>query len=391
MYDFDKMIDRRGTGSLKWNVPEDQLPMWVADMDFQTAPEITEALRSRVNHGIFGYSVIPETWYDAVLHWWESRHHFKMEKEWLVFAAGVIPVISSTVRRMTKEGDAVLVLSPVYNHFYISIEDNGRTALESRLCYEDGQYFIDWADFEEKLARPETTLLVLSNPHNPTGNIWERETLERIGVLCKAHGVLVLADEIHCDLTDPGWAYTPYASVSELCAQNSIICAAPTKTFNIAGLQTAVAIIPNPGIREKVKKALEVSDVAMPNAFAITAAEAAYRKGGLWLDALRRYIAENKALVTAYIEQELPQVKVVSSHATYLMWLDFSRITEDGKGLCKWIRQKTGLYMNLGDIYRGNGTSFARLNVACPKATLRDAMQRLACGIASYEEEKNRG
>jgi len=385
MYDFDKVIPRRGTGSLKWDVGENELPMWVADMDFQTAPEIIEALKQRADHGIFGYNVIPDSWREAIAGWWESRHQFTMEKDWLLFAAGVIPVISSAVRRLTAEGDSVLVLSPVYNHFYISIEDNDRIALESCLIYEDGGYTIDWQDFEAKLADPKTTLLILSNPHNPTGNIWDRETLAKIGDLCRKHGVIVLADEIHCDLTDPGWDYVPFASASENCRDNSITCIAPTKAFNIAGLQTAAAVIPNPELRRKMAKALRVYDVGEPNAFAIAAAEAAFRCGGPWLDALRAYLAENKKTIKEYIEKEIPQVKVVSSHATYLMWLDFGEITQDGKELCKWIREKTGLFMNTGDIYRGNGGQFARLNTACPRSVIEDGMNRLAEGVRSYE------
>lgn len=389
MYDFDKVIPRRGTGSLKWDVGENELPMWVADMDFQTAPEIIEALKQRAEHGIFGYNVIPDSWREAITGWWENRHQFTMEKDWLLFAAGVIPVISSAVRTLTAEGDCVLVLSPVYNHFYISIEDNDRIALESCLIYEDGGYTIDWQDFEAKLADSKTTLLILSNPHNPTGNIWDCETLAQIGELCRKHGVIVLADEIHCDLTDPGWDYVPFASASENCRDNSITCIAPTKAFNIAGLQTAAAVIPNPELRCKMEKALATYDVGEPNTFAIVAAEAAFRSGGPWLDALRAYLAENKRIVREYIEKELPQVKVVSSHATYLMWLDFGKITENGKDLCKWIREKTGLFMNIGDIYRGNGRQFARLNAACPKSVIEDGMKRLADGIRSFEAREN--
>lgn len=390
MYDFDKVVDRRNTGSLKWNVPENQLPMWVADMDFQTAPEIRQALKQRAQHGIFGYSVLTEEWYESIINWWLVRHNFKIEKDWLLFATGVIPVISSSVRALTEPGDSVLVLSPVYNHFFISIEDNGRKALESRLIYKDGAYEVDWVDFEEKLSDEKTALLILSNPHNPTGNIWDRDTLARIGVLCEKHGVVVVSDEIHCDLLDPGYEYTPYASVSSICAENSITCIAPTKTFNLAGLLTAAAVIPKKTLREKIGKELEISDASMPGNFAVPAAVAAFREGGPWLDALCEYIAENKRFVAEYLEKHLPEVKAVSSHATYLMWLDFSAVTADSRELCKWLRDKTGLYMNMGDLYRGDGNYFARLNIACPRSVAEDAVKRLTDGVYAYLAETGR-
>lgn len=388
MYQFDRLIERRGTNSLKWKVKENELPMWVADMDFQTAPEIIEALHKRVQHGVFGYTVVPDSWREAVSDWWERRHHFRIEKEWLLFCTGVIPAISAAVSSMTAPGEQVLVLSPVYNHFYISIEENGRMAAECRLRYQDGQYHIDWESFEQRLAEPKTTMLLLSNPHNPTGNIWTADTLAEIGRLCAKHQVLVLSDEIHCDLTDPGFEYVPFASVSELCAQNSITCIAPTKTFNLAGLQTAAVFAPNPGLLEKMKKALQIRDAGQPGAFAIEAAEAAFTRGEPWLDGLREYIAENKNLVCSYIKERLPQVKVVSSHATYLMWLDFGAVTDDSSRLCRYIREKTGLYMNVGALYRGNGDTFARLNVACPKTRIEDALRRLEAGVKGYVEEK---
>ena len=389
MYNFDTVIDRAGTASVKWDVKEGELPMWVADMDFQTAPEIIEALKKRVEHGVFGYTAVSDEWRRAVCGWWESRHQFKIENDWLLFCTGVIPVLSTAVRRFAAPGDNVLVLSPVYNHFYISIEDNDRRALESRLIYDGSGYTVDWADFEAKLSDPKTTLLIPSNPNNPTGNIWDRETLGRIGALCKTHRVVVVADEIHCDLTDPGYEYVPYASVSEDCAEGSITCIAPTKAFNIAGVQTAAAVVPNEELRKKLKKALICGDVAEPSAFAIDAAVAAFSEGGPWLDALRQYLAENKALIGDFIKNNLPQVKVTPSHATYLVWLDFSRITEDGRAFCDFLRRETGLFLNMGQIYRGNGGSFARLNAACPRVCIEDAMERLKRGVEAFEGGKN--
>ena len=233
MYDFDKLTNRFGTGSLKWDVNEGQLPMWVADMDFETAPEIIQALQKRIEHGVFGYQNVTDDWYQAYQSWWNRRHQFKIEKDWLIFCTGVVPAISSIVRKVTTVGENVLVQTPVYNIFFNSIRNNGRNILESPLVYEQGEYHIDFKDLEEKLSNPQTSLFILCNPHNPIGKIWDRETLEKIGELCDRYHVIVVSDEIHCDLTDPGYEYVPFASVSDQCRENSITCIAPTKTFGI--------------------------------------------------------------------------------------------------------------------------------------------------------------
>lgn len=389
-YDFSKIIDRSGTNSLKWDIAEGELPMWVADMEFQAAPEIRAAIARRAENGVFGYSVIPQAWYEAYMNWWKERHGLAMEREWLSFTTGVIPAVSTAIRQLTGQGDGVVVLAPVYNHFFVSIEDNGRRAVESPLIYENGAYRIDFDDLEKRLADKANRLLVFSNPHNPTGNLWDRETLARVGALCCQYGVPVVADEIHCDLTDPGLSYVPFASVSEACANISITCIAPTKAFNIAGLQTAAICVPDQRLRRLMKQGLDLADARMPGAFAIDAAIAAFTEGGPWLDALRAYLAENKAAVKAFLRDQLPQVSVSDAPATYLMWLDFSRVSEDGSGLCRWIRSETGLYLSAGEMFRGNGPSFARLNVACPKAMLEDGLARLARGVKSYGSRAKR-
>ena len=268
---FDKQINRRNTGSAKWNVAEHELPMWVADMDFETAPEIAEAIRKRAEHGVYGYTVLGEEWYEAYQGWWQERHNFTIEKEWLLFCTGVIPAVSSIIRKMTTVGENIAVMTPVYNNFFNSILNNGRNVLESRLRYENGVYSIDFDDLEEKLADPQTSMLLLFNPHNPIGKIWDRKTLERIGELCIRHHVLVLADEIHCDLTKPGSGYVPFASISEACRDNSITCIAPTKTFNIAGIQTAAVFAADPVLRHRVNRGLNTDEVAEPNVFAAVA------------------------------------------------------------------------------------------------------------------------
>lgn len=386
-YDFDKMTNRRGWGSLKWDVPERELPMWVADMDFETAPEVAELIASRAAHGIFGYSVVTEDWYHAYKSWWERRHGFQIKEDWLIFCTGVVPAISSTVRKLTTVGEKVLVQTPVYNIFFNSIRNNGRVILESPLVYDGREYSIDWGDLEEKLADPQTTLMLLCNPHNPVGKIWDGETLARIGELCEKHHVLVLSDEIHCDLTDPGCEYVPFASVSETCQNNSITCMAPTKTFNIAGLQTAAVMVPNPVIRHKLDRGLNTDEVAEPNVFAIGAAVAAFEKGEPWLEELRQYLYDNKQLVRAFVEQEIPGLKVVPSRATYLLWLDCSGITENATELAEFIRKDSGLYLTEGEEYGTCGRKFMRLNTACPKARLQEGLERLKKSVMAYGKQ----
>ena len=383
-YDFDTPTERCNTNSLKWDVAQGELPMWVADMDFQTAPEIREAIMKRAEHGIFGYSVIPDAWYEAYIQWWKMRHGYTMERDWLIFCTGVVPAISSIVRKLTTPAEKVLIQTPVYNIFFNSILNNGRQVLESPLRYDGKEYRIDFADLEEKLSDPQTALMILCNPHNPTGKIWDRQTLEKIGALCSRHHVTVVSDEIHCDLTDPGESYVPFASVSETCRQISITCMAPTKAFNLAGLQTAAVSVPDEVLRHKVWRALNTDEAAEPNAFAVEAAVTAFTRGADWLDALRDYLYENKKLAEAYIEKEIPDVRAVASQATYLLWLDCSGLIGCGREAAGFLRRETGLYLSEGSQYGGNGADFLRMNIACPRAVLKDGLERLKNGLAAY-------
>lgn len=380
-YDFDALQERFGTGSLKWDVKENELPMWVADMDFPAAPEIMEVIRERAAHGIFGYTVLPDEWYQAYQDWWDRRHHFRIEKEWLLFCTGVVPALSSIVRKMTTVGENVLIQTPVYNIFFNSVINNGRNVLENRLVYDGEAYRMDFADLEKKLANPQTTMMILCNPQNPGGKIWDRETLERVGGLCLKHHVLVVSDEIHCDLTEPGKEYVPFASISEQFADNSITCIAPTKAFNLAGLQTAAVVVPNPVLRHKVNRGLNTDEVAEPNVFAAVAAAAAFSRGEEWLDGLRTYVWENKKYVGEFLKNELPQIKLVPSDATYLLWLDCRGLGTGSDELCEAIRQKTGLILSSGRSYGESGDGFLRMNVACQRERVIDGCERLKRGI----------
>ena len=386
-FHFDRPVDRRNTGSLKWDVQEGELPMWVADMDFQTAPAVREAIRARAEHGVFGYSIVPKEWYQAYISWWEDRHGFTMERDWLIFCTGVVPAISSMVRKLTTPAEKVLLMTPVYNIFFNSILNNGRQALECGLPYDGTEYRIDFEDLERKLADPQTTMMLLCNPHNPIGKIWDRETLARIGALCQKHHVVVISDEIHCDLTAPGRDYVPFASVSEDCRDNSVTCIAPTKAFNIAGLQTAAVCVPNPVLRHKVWRGLNTDEVAEPNAFAVDAAIAAFTRGGEWLDALRVYLEENKTLVKEFVKRELPRLHVVPSEATYLLWVKLGSGESSAEDVAEFIRGKTGLYLSAGNPFGGDGGSFLRLNAACPRTVLEDGLSRLKEGIEAWDAQ----
>jgi len=390
-FDFDQMINRRQTNSHKWNVEKDELPMWVADMDFDTAPVVAKAIQARLEQGALGYSIVPESFKKSISSWWERRHGWKIKKEEILFCTGAVPAISSIVRKMTSEHENVVVLAPVYNIFYNSILNNGRTVLTSHLQYTNNQYTIDFDDLENKLAENTTKLLIFCNPHNPTGKVWSKETLEKVGNLCLKHDVLLISDELHCDLVHKGFQYTPIASVSDEIAQQTITCIAPTKTFNLADLQTSAIVIPNKQIRRLVDREINTDEVAEPNAFAIQATEAAFNYGEPWLEELIDYLENNREYLKRRIKQEIPEIKIVPAEATYLAWLDCSAITKDTEYLCQFIRRTTGLYLSEGKIFGGNGNQFIRWNYACPRRLLEDGVDRFVNSIKQFEEmiEKN--
>ncbi len=386
-YDFDTIIDRRGTDAVKWTVPEHELPMWVADMDFQAAPEILSALQKRLDHGVMGYYLVPDAWYDAYIGWWQRRHGLTLQKDWLLFCTGAVPAISCIVRKLAAPNENVLLQTPVYNAFFHSVTDCGCRALESPLKYENGAYAMDFADLEQKLSDPRTTLMILCNPQNPTGNIWSREDLARVGALCKKHAVTVISDEIHCDITAPGTAYTPFAAVSPECRDNSITCAAPSKCFNIAGLQTSAVFVPDPVLRGRVSRALSEGQINGPSAFAVPAAVAAFEAGEGWLDGMRAYVFENRRIAAEFMARNIPGMGVVPAEATYLMWLDIRAICPDSRRLADFIRRETGLFLTPGIIYGAAGEGFFRFNIACPRATLMDGLERLKSGIQRFREQ----
>lgn len=383
MFDFDNVPDRRGTSSLKWDVKSDELPMWVADMDFSAAPCIKEAILRRAEHGIFGYTVVPDEWYDSVINWWKRRHGVSFKREWLQFATGIVPAISSMVKRLTNVGDNVVVLTPVYDIFFHSIENFGRHTLESKLLYREGRYSIDFDDLERALSHPLSTMMILCNPHNPVGKIWNREELLKIGKLCKKYGVTVVSDEIHCDITEPNKDYIPFASVSDICKDISVTCISASKAFNIAGLQSAIVAVPDPVLRNKVVRGLNSDEVAEPNCFAAEATIAAFNDGEQWLEEFKKYIYENKRFAKEFLSGS--PVSIVNGEATYLLWIDCSKITDNAEEFTAFLRERTGLYLSAGNQYRGNGNTFVRMNIACPRKTLQDGLERFLKGIRLWE------
>ena len=385
-FNFDKEINRRNTNAEKWKVEENELPMWVADMDFEAAPVIRKALETRFKHGVFGYSGITDDWYQAYIGWWKHRHNFTLQKDWLIFTTGVVPAISSIVRKLTTPAEKVLIQTPVYNIFFNSILNNGRVALESPLVLKNNRYEMDFEQLEKDLSDKQTTLMILCNPQNPGGRIWTKEELIRVAELCKKYGVTVISDEVHCDLTVNGKKYVPFASVSDTAREISITCMSPGIAFNIAGLHTAAVSVPNEILRNKVNRGLNTDEVAEPNAFAIEAAVAAYSGGAEWLDALNGYLDESRKMVLDFIAGEIPEIKVIEKEATYLFWIDVRGLKNAGKGFAKELRLTTGLYLTDGRAYGKAGEGFVRMNIACTKKNLKDGLERLKTGVRLWED-----
>ncbi|MBQ6030287.1 MAG: pyridoxal phosphate-dependent aminotransferase [Oscillospiraceae bacterium] len=384
-YNFDHPASRLGTDSFKWDVKENELPMWVADMDFEAPPEILDALRARLDHGIFGYPKLTDNWYQSYIDWWRNRHGLTIEKDWLLFSGGIVGTVASLIRRLTAPGENVLLMTPAYNAFLYIIAENGRNIAENRLIYDGNDYSIDWEDLDKKLADPNTNLFLLCNPHNPIGRIWDRETLSRIGAMCKRHSVIVISDEIHCDLTEPGKRYVPFATVDETCREISLTCLAPTKAFNLAGIHTSASFSSNPVLRAKAASAFSLDGISSPNVFSVPATVAAFTKGERWLDEACAYIWENRRMIRDFLAKELPMIHFVPGEATYLLWVDVSAVTDNVEDFCKRLRAETGLFVTPGTAYgKPTGEGFFRWNLACPHAYVQDALGRLKQFVTAH-------
>lgn len=390
MTEYPEAVDRRHTNSVKWDVKDGELPMTIADMDFKTSPAIIEAMKDKLTLGAFGYEDIPAEYFNAVADWYERQHHFRPQTDWMIFTTGVVPAISSAVRRLTSLGDNVLVQAPVYNIFYNSIVNSGRHVVSSDLVYdvEQHSYSIDWDDLESKLADPLTNLMILCNPHNPVGIIWTRDQLIRLATLCRKYHVKIFSDEIHGDFTFNEQGYVPMFSLPEELIQDLEVAVSPSKTFNVAALHAATVIVPNANLRAQVSRGLNSEELAEPNLMAIPGTIAAYEKGSEWLNAVLDAIQDNRKVVSDFINDQLADViTVVPGQATYLIWLDVRKLTDDSDALAKFIQEKTGLILSAGNIYGGDGHNFLRMNVACPTKTVLSGLDRLARGIAEWQQK----
>lgn len=378
-YNFDEIILRRDTNSYKWDTAkeEDVLPMWVADMDFRTAPAVVEALRKRVEHGIFGYTKVPAAYYETVVDWFRRRHHWTIEKEWIIYTSGVVPALSAIIKALTSPGDKVLVQTPVYNCFFSSIRNDECEMIANPLIYENRTYRIDFDDLEAKTADPQVKLLLLCNPHNPVGRVWTKEELTRIGEICIRHGVWVVADEIHCELVSPGYEYTPFASISEEFLMHSVTCTSPSKAFNLAGLQIANIISADPEVRAKIDKAININEVCDVNPFGVEALMAAYKEGEEWMEELKLYLYENYSHLKAFFEKYLPEYPVTKLEGTYLVWVDCSALQQSSAEIVETLLAKEKLWVNEGSLYGEAGEGFIRINIACPRQRLTDGLNRL--------------
>ena len=378
-YNFDEIIPRRGTNSYKWDSAGDAdvLPMWVADMDFRTAPPVVEALRKRVEHGIFGYVRVPDAYYAAVTNWFARRHDWQIEKEWIIYTTGVVPALSAVIKALTAPGDKVMVQTPVYNCFFSSIRNNGCGMIANPLIYRNGTYQIDFADLEQKVADPSVKVLLLCNPHNPAGRVWTKQELTRIGDICIRNNVWVVADEIHCELVFPGHTYIPFASISQEFLMHSVTCTSPSKAFNLAGLQIANIISADTDIRTKIDKAININEVCDVNPFGVEALMAAYNDGEEWLEELKQYLFANYNYLRVYFEEYLPEFPVATLEGTYLVWADCSVLNQSSDETVKTLLEKEKLWVNEGSLYGEAGEGFIRINIACPRQQLIEGLNRL--------------
>lgn len=379
-YDFDTIIPRRGTGSYKWDSSEEEgvLPMWVADMDFQTAPAVIEALQQRVAHGIFGYTKVPDAYYEVVAGWFEHQHRWQIDPEWMIYTTGVVPAVSAIIQALTGPGDKIIVQTPAYNCFFSSIRNSRCILSANNLIYKEGRYTIDFDDLEEKAADPKAKLLLLCNPHNPTGRVWTPAELRRIGEICLRHGVFVVADEIHCELTYEGYDYTPFASLSEDFRRHSATCISPSKAFNLAGLQIANIIAADEDVRRRIDRAINVNEVCDVNPFGVAATIAAYSEGVEWLNALRAYLWGNFRYLQTYLAGHLPQLGIIPLEGTYLAWLDCRAMGLSSERIAEWLLEEGRLQVNPGTMYGPGGEGFIRLNFACPRTLFADGLERLS-------------
>jgi cystathionine beta-lyase len=379
-FHFDELIDRRGTSCVKWDESPsaDVIPMWVADMDFPVAPAIHEAIKKRAEHSIFGYTIVEEDYYEAVISWFLRRHQWTIQREEILYTTGVIPAMSCAIKALTMPGEKVLILSPDYNCFFSSIRNNGCEVSETILVKDGVSFVVDWEDFEQRCADEKTTVFLLCNPHNPTGRVWSKEELERMNTICMKYGVKVISDEIHGELIMPGYLFQPFATVNDACRQNSVILNSPSKSFNIAGLQTANIICSQPEWRRRIDRAINIHEVCDLNPFGPVALKAAYNESEEWIDELNQYLWDNYQALCQFFEKELPLCKVTQLEGTYLVWLDVTRYSNDVEKLCDDLLTRGKVWVNPGTMYGAeSGKGYIRINIACPRSRMMEGLERI--------------
>lgn len=384
-YDFDQVIPRRHTNSVKWDeaAEENVIPLWVADMDFPVLPQITEALHRRVDHGVFGYTHVPDSYYQSVIRWFKERHGMQgVDPADIIYTSGVVPAISAIIRGLTLPGDKVLIQTPVYNCFFSSIRNQGCIIEESPLIYTKGTYAVDWDDFEKKCSDERVRIFLLCNPHNPAGRVWTKEELRKMGEICLKHDVYVIADEIHCELVMPDHEYTPFASLSEQFLMNSAMCVAPTKAFNIAGLQIANIIVKDAKRRERINRAINLHEVCDVNPFGVIATEAAYTdEGAEWLRQLNLYLYGNYCFLRDFFSEHLPQFPVIQLEGTYLVWVDCAVLGVSSREIADDLFRQQRVWVNDGEMYGETNHAFIRVNIACPRKVLAEGLVRMEKGL----------
>lgn len=387
-YDFSRPTERRGTDSYKWDsAPEaDIIPLWVADMDFETFPGITEALQRRVAHGIFGYTRVPEAYYEAVCNWFGKHHGWHINREDIIYTSGVVPAVSAVIKALTLPGDQVIVQGPVYNCFFSSIRNNGCETVSNSLIYnkEELRYEIDFDDLERKLAHERARLMLLCNPHNPGGRVWTRDELTRVAELCHKYGVRVVSDEIHCELTLYGNEYVPFGSLPDELSHGSITCCSPSKAFNTAGLQIANIVCRDAEVRNRIDRAININEVCDVNPFGVIALQAAYSDEGYeWLTQLRAYISSNYDLLRERFARELPKCKVMRMEGTYLAWIDCSELHMSSDEIEEMLMHENKVWVNAGSMYGTEGAAFIRINMACTSELLNEGITRIVNGLGN--------
>ena len=376
-YDFDKTIDRRATNSYKWDsAPEGVLPMWVADMDFRTAPAIIDALQKRVAHGIFGYTRVPDAYYDAVTSWFSRRHGWDIDREWIIYTSGVVPAVSAVIKALTVPDDKVIVQIPVYNCFFSSIRNNGCEIVSNPLRRTADTYEMDFDALERCAADPRAKVMLLCNPHNPAGRVWTPDELTRLGNICLRNGVTVVADEIHCELVYQGFKYTPFASLSDAFLHRSVTCVSPSKAFNIAGLQIANIVAFDNDLRSRIDKAININEVCDVNPFGVAATIAAYNEGEEWLNQLVDYLHGNYEAMAEFCRRELPEFPITRLEGTYLVWMDCSSLGMPSDALEHALLDDARLWLNAGTMYGAEGEGYMRWNIACPRSVMLDGLNR---------------